>query len=167
MRAALILALLAAPAGAQAQEGEPVYDASLLEQCYHDSTDPTRSDCIGLASGDCIASAGGETTIGMSYCLSEEFAQWDAILNANYKAAMAAAEAGDKEMADLGSSVIPAPPLLRDAQRAWITFRDTACSYEGALWHGGTGGGPAGVGCSMELTARQAIWLMGRGPEPE
>jgi uncharacterized protein YecT (DUF1311 family) len=44
-------------------------------------------------------------------------------------------------------------------QRAWIEFRDKACTYEAALWQGGTGQGPAAISCLMEQTARQALSL--------
>ena len=46
-------------------------------------------------------------------------------------------------------------------QRSWIAFRDAACSYEASRWGGGSGAGPAATGCVMQLTARQALRLMG------
>ncbi|KMW56504.1 hypothetical protein AIOL_001458 [Candidatus Rhodobacter oscarellae] len=49
--------------------------------------------------------------------------------------------------------------LLRDMQRAWITFRDRTCDYERAQWGGGTGGGPAYTNCLMVQTAKQTIYL--------
>ena len=44
-------------------------------------------------------------------------------------------------------------------QRAWIGYRDAACAYEASQWGGGTGAGPAAVGCMMTLTGRQALAL--------
>ena len=48
---------------------------------------------------------------------------------------------------------------LREMQRAWIVFRDKACTYEASLWQGGTGRGPAAINCLMQQTARQALSL--------
>ena len=58
--------------------------------------------------------ATAETTVEMSYCASLDFDAADADLNQAYGAAMETAQGydGDQEA------------LLRDAQRAWIAFRE-------------------------------------------
>ena len=157
MRAPLFLlaALLAGPAVAQ----EPAYEPAILTACLAAGTDQ-RDGCIGKASDQCMLAPGGDTTVGMSTCLGQEVAQWDALLNGAYAKVMAEAEATDAEMKTLGSAAPPQVPALREMQRAWIGFRDAACGYEASRWGGGSGAGPAATSCAMELTARQALRLM-------
>ena len=64
----------------------------------------------------------------------------DAALNAAYAAAVARVEGGPQEA------------LLRDAQRAWIAFRDAACDAEASLYEGGTFQPVAGTECRTRLT---------------
>ena len=110
--------------------------------------------CIGIAAGACMGT--DETTVGMGYCLEQEWMYWDDQLNAVYKAAKAEAAATDRDMA---------PPLnvqeqsLKEMQRAWIAFRDARCNWEATLWMGGTGSGPAQLACLMQETGRQALTL--------
>jgi uncharacterized protein YecT (DUF1311 family) len=64
----------------------------------------------------------------MNDCAQDKFKHADGELNRLYKEKMAALET--KESKD----------RLRDSQRAWVTFRDKACSYEsdqfsdGSIW---------------------------------
>lgn len=167
----LTVALLAAsPAWAQDEPEWPPFDAGLIDACLDDarkagSDAPDPMACVGAASGPCIDSPNGYSTVAMSYCLSEELAVWDKKLNDSYAHVLAAAQAADAEMAELGSAAEKQEPLLRRMQRDWIAFRDSACSYEGSRWGGGTGAGPAGVDCSLHLTAQQYFRL--RAWEPE
>ncbi|WP_076998268.1 lysozyme inhibitor LprI family protein [Variovorax sp. KK3] len=63
----------------------------------------------------CMDKAGG-VTAGMIDCIGAEVQRQDAKLNAAYKALM--------------SSVVPARQTqLRDAQRAWIKYRDANCAF--------------------------------------
>ena len=52
-----------------------------------------------------------------------------------------------------------AAPVLKEAQRNWIAFRDKSCEYQSVYFQGGTAGGPAASGCMLELTAQQALRL--------
>lgn len=157
------LALTATPA--LAQDGV-TYDDTLLSACLdriateHAQTDiegePLRQ-CIGQAATACMQGPGGETTVGMVTCLDHETREWDMLLNAWYSKAMQTTEAADAELETLGSTAPGAAPLLRDAQRAWIGFRDASCIYESFRFQGGTAGGPAAGDCMLELTATQAL----------
>ena len=112
-------------------------------------------DCVGLAAEACVEKTGYATPV-LSGCASRELEDWDARLNASYQRVRA-----DAREFDMGSGP-NAPSLavtLRDMQRAWITFRDATCEYEAAQWSGGTGAGPAYVGCLMSMTAKQTIYL--------
>ena len=103
------------------------------------------------------ANQSGGSTVGMGGCLSKELDWWDARLNAAYGALMKREKADD---AEYGGEGIPAKaPALRAMQRAWIAWRDATCDYERSQWGGGTGGGPATVGCLMRLTGEQALYL--------
>ena len=71
----------------------------------------------------------------MNYCAEQEWKEADRRLNAEYRKARAAMQNLDDVMPEgqKGAAV-----ALRDAQRAWITFRDKACEAEGWLFRGGT-----------------------------
>ena len=154
MRALALLLLIAAPAAAQ----DFAYDPALLTSCLQ--TNAAKPDsCIGAASTVCLEGEGGSTTVGMVSCLAAESAQWDGMLNTAYEAVLADAESTDAELKELGSAAEPQAPALREMQRSWIAFRDAACNYEASRWSGGSGAGPAATGCTMELTARQALRL--------
>lgn len=153
----IAMSFLAPPALAQS-DADPVFDGALLDTCLARHGAEGGEVCIGVAATPCIDSEAG-TTIGMSYCLGEELKLWDARLNRDYGVVMAAAEATDAEMAELGTAATRQAPFLKQMQRDWIAFRDSACSYEGSRWGGGTGAGPAGTDCAMTLTARQALWV--------
>lgn len=156
MRGALILSMaLAGPA--MAQDGMPEFDAAITDSCLASDADPM--SCIGKAASACIDTPSGSTTVGMSWCLSQELAQWDGLLNDSYGKVMARSKATDAEMADIASAAPEQAPLLRQMQRDWMAYRDSACSYEGSRWGGGTGAGPAGTDCMLTQTARQYLWI--------
>ena len=169
--AALALCLMGS--AAVAQDDNP-YDSRLLHSCLGQAqSDQAQSDsarpdiaedalpgCIGVAAAACMQVPGGDTTVGMVQCLSAEAEDWDKLFNKAYKTAMTAAEAADAGLAQLGSAASPAAPVLRQAQRHWIAFRDASCTYESVRFQGGTAGGPAAADCMMRLTAAQALRLM-------
>lgn len=120
--------------------------------------------CIGKAAEACMTNTpGGESTYGMGGCLSAEAEWWDTELNQAYKALMAHEKNMDRENGAGENNVQSAAKALRDAQRAWIGFRDATCAYEYAQWGGGTGGGPASVACFMRMTGQQALYLQYAG----
>src|SRR5690606_31613204 len=119
----LVAALIAFAAPAMAEDG-PRYDAGGFARCIADAKagtdiDAALNNCIGGASTQCMATPGGDTTVGMSQCLESETRDWDKLLNINYARALKVAEAADKELAELGSAASPAAPELRKAQRNW------------------------------------------------
>jgi uncharacterized protein YecT (DUF1311 family) len=84
-------------------------------------------------------------TLSMKICGSYRWMVEDARLNKAYKQALTKA----REMGYESS-------LVR-AQRAWLAYRDAACTYEGEM---GAGGGTAEglyvLGCKLDLTKQQA-----------
>ncbi len=162
---ALLVAGAQAPA-AWAEDNLP-YDGAILTACLAAKTGDDRASCIGVASEQCMETPDGQTTFGMVDCLSQESQQWDELLNTTYQAVLVSDEDSDAQMKELGSSVEPIVPMLREMQRAWMAWRDAACEYEAVIWQGGTGGGPASAHCYMELTARQALRLQAYAPQGE
>jgi uncharacterized protein YecT (DUF1311 family) len=159
MRPALAAAclLLAMPAAAQ----EPAFDGTLVDACLAEQSgeDGQPQGCIGVAADPCMTAPGTSSTAGMSFCLGKELEHWDGLLNDAYGEVKAQAEATDAEMKQLGSAAEAQAPLLKEMQRSWIAFRDSACDWERSKWGGGTGAGPASAQCALTLTAQQYLRL--------
>ncbi|MDC0738192.1 lysozyme inhibitor LprI family protein [Cognatishimia sp. SS12] len=73
--------------------------------------------------------------VEMNYCAHLAYQAADEDLNHAYKLAIQQARAQDQYLAE---GEIPAEEMLRDAQRAWIPFRDKACALESTMARGGT-----------------------------
>jgi uncharacterized protein YecT (DUF1311 family) len=168
--AAALLALLAGPAAAQ----EPPAPAPQVAACVAaaDRDPEAERACVGAASLACIeAGPDAQTTLGMMECYMAETAAWDAELNAVYQSLLALAEAmaaADPSAAEpSGDATSAADPaavshaaLLREAQRAWIAFRDADCAEAAGYWGEGTMRLVAGAECMMERTAGRTLELL-------
>lgn len=154
----LTLALTASPAVAQ----DVVFDAGRIAACR---TAPPGGDpmaCIGAEASRCMdVTEGGYSTAGMVACMGLELDWWDARLNEVYPRIRAEAREMDATAGEYAPSQADA---LLAMQRAWIGFRDARCAYERSMWGGGTGGGPASVGCLLQMTAEQVLYLENAGP---
>lgn len=143
---AVLSLLTLRPAAAQ----EPTVDPATVEACFQSAAygqvDP---DCIGAASAACQSSApGGETTVGISGCTMAETAEWDAILNREYRDTRA-------RFADIDGI----GDQLLVAQRGWIAMRDADCTIAYDRWGGGSMRSIASTHCQMNHTARRALEL--------
>jgi uncharacterized protein YecT (DUF1311 family) len=160
MKIAGLLSGLVVAAATAATAQEPRWSPGATQACLDRAPDLTsREACIGLSTALCIDSPGGQTTLGMSTCLSEELGWWDGRLNTSYRALLdrqKALDAGDRRA---GYADAARASNLLNMQRTWIPFRDATCAFEHAQWGGGSGGGPARVDCLMRLTAVQALYL--------
>lgn len=160
--ALLALALAAGPAWAQ-QRVDPK-DRAALETCLDKAKrDGTRRDqCIGTVEGPCLKAPGADTTIGMKECTAREINVWDERLNKTYRDVLAG-ELGTmetlREPPPGKKGKVTGADILRDAQRAWILARDKKCDAAGLPMEGGTGAGLLSMSCTLEETARQALWL--------
>ncbi len=133
------------------------FDLSDTRYCLDTSgTYDEMESCIGASANACMtATFDGSTTVGMGFCISEELAFWDGELNAVYQELRTRERGRDSGL----DGTVSLADALRDMQRTWIAYRDATCDYERAQWGGGTGGGPATVGCLMRMTGEQAIFL--------
>ena len=78
----------------------------------------------------CMDASGGVTGRMMD-CEGEAIAYWDKLLNANYRKAMAACDSGD------AADTAACRERLKQAQRAWMKYRDSMADF---LVGGETGG---------------------------
>lgn len=81
----------------------------------------------------------------MNTCAYQDFQSSDDALNSTYKWAMARAKSFENGSVD----------ALRDAQRAWIAYRDAACNAEGMLFEGGSMRPLIEYSCMATLTERR------------
>jgi len=105
----------------------------------------------------------------MNYCAAQDAERADAELNAVYRTAIASAQAADREYASYqtgtaGRSSEPGEEAsLREAQRAWVAFREAHCRLEGYEARGGSMEPMLEAGCRATLTRARTAEL--RGPE--
>lgn len=155
--AALLGVLACAPAAAQdhdfSQDDGKIMGICLDGARTATSDEPSAADdaarlddCIGAISGPCITSPAGMTTIGANQCMARETDWWDAFLNARYAAMR---DSFDKESG----------LALRDAQRAWIAFRDAECNLHYTYWGDGSIRSTLYARCMLDMTAKRAIDL--------
>ena len=94
----------------------------------------------------------------LNWCAEQSWQAADAELNAAYKEAMALLQSWD---ADLPKAERGGAEALKQAQRAWITFRDKACEAEGYAMHGGSAEPMLIYGCRAQLTRDRTAQLRG------
>ncbi|MGR3837196.1 MAG: lysozyme inhibitor LprI family protein [Cognatishimia sp.] len=75
------------------------------------------------------------TQMDMNFCAAQSYGYADEDLNLAYQLARAQAKQMDEYLQE---GEVPSATMLRDAQRAWITFRDLACDVESTLVRGGS-----------------------------
>lgn len=157
----LMICLLLLPVWAHADDGDQAAVNDQVRDCFEAA--PSVGDkraCIFKASEACqAADDGGYTTLGMSMCNQAEAEAWDVLLNREYKAAMAAGKLMDEDEAAHYPNLDKRTETLRDAQRAWIVFRDAECRNAYANWGSGSMRHIAGTACLLELTAERTIAL--------
>lgn len=115
------------------------------------------SSGAGLAQDiDCAEAV---TQLEMTFCAEMEWMAADDDLNDAYGHARVAMKAIDR---GLPAAERGAETSLRDAQRAWITFRDAACAAEGYSAHGGSAEPMVIYFCRARLTEQRAddLWAL-------
>lgn len=82
-----------------------------------------------------------ETQMAMNECTGKDFKASDAELNAVYKEIMTRLKGQSEKIA-----------LLKDAQRAWIKFRDAECTFAASAVEGGSIYPTVRAECANDLT---------------
>ena len=106
---------------------------------------------VFTSSGSALAESKCDTlfsTYEVATCFNEEYLAADAALNAAYKQRRAGIDETEQK-------------LLRDAQRAWIKFRDAECLLAADASRGGSGAAIDGLRCQIKLTKRRTTDLGG------
>lgn len=97
-------------------------------------------------------------------CFAALLEEADDDLNAAYSEARDVMRQIDSDLSydDAGAEV-----ALRNAQRAWITFRDAACEAEGFQMRGGSAEAMLVLACQARLTQTRAeeLWILAAGQE--
>jgi uncharacterized protein YecT (DUF1311 family) len=88
----------------------------------------------------------------MTQCAYDDWQAADADLNAAYRDAIAAMRETDSY---LDGYLKGAEKTLREAQRAWIPFRDKSCEAYGFLARGGTMEPMLVFGCQADMTRQR------------
>ncbi len=158
---------IAAPVSGSATEHEVAVFGSILEACYAAAeTDDAMTACIGQMSTACMdGQEGGHSMLGMSSCINAEAQVWDKYLNSEYRETMAALKAMDADEAEFSPEFAKRADSLRDAQRAWIGFRDAECGLAYAMWGSGSMRSIAWASCQVDMTAKRTIEIRGLGSE--
>ena len=166
MNKSLAVFFLGLSAPAMATEHEAATYGPALETCFETAEQGGRADCIGKMAEACMeAEEGGHTTLGMVSCTVAEARAWDAILNVEYQQTLDDLEAMDTREAVQFPDYAARADSLRDAQRAWIAFRDAECGLVYAMWGAGSMRNIASANCKLEMTAERALELRNLGSE--
>lgn len=118
---------------------------ALVVGALYVSTTPLRAQ----QAVDCDAP---QVQMEMTYCAELAWQAADKDLNAAYAKAVAAMRRID---ADLPADMKGAVETLREAQRAWIAYRDKACAAYGFLARGGSMEPMLIYGCYADLTTNR------------
>ncbi|MEM6825540.1 MAG: lysozyme inhibitor LprI family protein [Pseudomonadota bacterium] len=153
-------ALLAVVLAGSAFAAEPdAAQVNALRACISGAEEPFETCLDSLAAACRAAQEGGETTLGLTFCNATETAAWDILLNEEYRATRAWAEARDADERAYFPEFANLADALLEAQRAWIAHRDAECGLAYAMWGSGSMRHIAGTGCVLEMTARRTLEL--------
>jgi len=115
--------------------------------------------CLSLpATAQEVDCANAVTQMDMNQCAYDDWEAADAELNDAYGQAMVLLQGWD---ADLPKDEQGGAQALKEAQRAWITFRDKACEAEGYAMKGGSAEPLLVYGCMRQLTEDRTSQLTG------
>ncbi len=108
-----------------------------------------------------------QTQMDMNFCAAIEFERADIALNAAWPRVVASARADDRQVDRRYDRRPGSEAKLREAQRAWIVFRDAHCTVEGYdQARGGSMEPMVYDGCRARLTRERIAQLTGLEPEP-
>jgi uncharacterized protein YecT (DUF1311 family) len=93
----------------------------------------------------------------VAFCAQQALEAADAAMDEAYRLALTEARAFDEAAAVVEGRAQPLPleQAIRDAQNAFLAYRDAACEAEAVTFGNGTGAPVAGVVCETRLTLRR------------
>jgi len=153
--AALSLAVSAPSASAQ----DPEAALADLRACLETATGADARACVGTYARPCMAAPGGDTTLGMADCTIAEAAAWDRMLDETFADLVILSRDRIALEEQAGAAPPPLDEMLREAQGAWVTFRDADCAQEYAVWGEGSMRQIAGAWCRLDRTSQRVIEL--------
>jgi uncharacterized protein YecT (DUF1311 family) len=106
----------------------------------------------GAAAAQDIDCANAVTQRDMNFCAEREWQEADTDLNLAYTDVMAEMKEIDATLPD---ALQGAAATLRDAQRAWIVFRDANCAASGFMMRGGSAEALLIYGCMRQMTVNR------------
>lgn len=112
----------------------------------------------GSASAQSVDCANAMAQVELNRCAHDDWQAADAALNATYRQVIAAYAQLDVDLPDDPGG---AEATLREAQRHWIAFRDSACAAEGFAMRGGSAEPLLVYGCMRLLTEERTAHLRG------
>ena len=103
-----------------------------------------------------------QTQVEMNACAARDFEIADRALNPAYREAIAGAHADDAELDRQADTRPTSEAVLREAQRAWVTFRDAQCTLQGYQEARGGSMEPMSYNaCRARLTRERTAQLRG------
>lgn len=109
--------------------------------------------CRGIIFEACPENAG--STQGMVNCQTVEFRFWEQRMTLAYNELLEAYRDGDTDAFEY--SPYKLAPMLREAQKAWIEYRDRHCEvFERFRYRGGSMGRLTAASCLNDMTAQRA-----------
>ena len=101
----------------------------------------------------------------MNACARIDFERADAELNALWREVIAGAREMDGEINREYDQAPTSEQVLREAQRAWVTFRDAHCTWEGHEARGGSMESMLYNGCRARVTRERIAQLRPQGEQ--
>ena len=108
----------------------------------------------------------GGSQMEMNACAADAFERADAALNRLWREVVADAQQAAREIDRSHDTRPTSEAVIRDAQRAWITFRDGQCTYEAYADRGGSIEPLVYDECRARLT-RERIAQLSPQPAPD
>jgi uncharacterized protein YecT (DUF1311 family) len=103
-----------------------------------------------------------QTQLAMNMCAELDFERADAELNAAWREAIAGTRISDREIDRQSDRRQTGEAKMREAQRAWLIFRDAQCTVEGYdEARGGSMEPMVYSGCRARLTRERTAQLRG------
>lgn len=130
--------------------GKPMTWTAILLLCGCVLLKDAPASSEDMADVDCANPA---TQADMNQCAAETYRKADAALNAQWSKTRAVLLGWDKSVPPADKN--GAAKRLLDAQRAWLSYRDSSCELEAYSAHGGSMEPLLNMSCMQEMTEKR------------